>query len=107
MKQEEIQKIANKVEAVVNYLEVKYTVQTSLKNVISVATIICMVLFLCTFILSDLLSLKRGLNTVKTVRTVSGKNDRHPRQYFTTEEFLRTVRLNNKKEKEFNKKLDN
>jgi hypothetical protein len=55
MKQEEIQKIANKVEAFVNNLEVKYSVQTSLKNVISTATIICMVLFFCTFILSDLL----------------------------------------------------
>jgi hypothetical protein len=106
MKQEEIQKIANKVEAVVNNLEVEYTVQTSLKNVISTATIICMVMFFCTFILSDLLSLKKGLKTVSS-RKLSGKKDRHPPQYFIREEFLRTVRLNIKKEKEFNEKLDN
>jgi hypothetical protein len=79
MKQDEIQKNLNKVTAVVNNLEVKYTVQTSLKNVISTATIICMVLFLYTFILSDFLSLKQGLKTVKS-RKVGVKKVRKHRQ---------------------------
>jgi hypothetical protein len=79
MKQEEIQKNLNKVTAAVNNLEVEYTVQTSLKNVISTATIICMVMLLCTFILSDLLNLKKGLKTVNS-RKVGVKKVRITRQ---------------------------
>ena len=71
---ETIQQILNETESKISYLEVKYVIETSIKNVIKPGTIVFMVVTFSMFVVSDIISifqkkinLKRKKKRVKKV----------------------------------------